>query len=188
MLEKILQYDTSWLIAINNSGSEKFDAFWLFVTHTPHWIPFFLLLLLLNFYWFKRKEAFRNMFFILLTLATTLLLVAITKELVMRLRPLNDPSIAPHLRFLIPADGYSFFSGHSCNSFSVATIVFLLFRQKKRWVFWVFLWPLPYAFSRMYLGVHFPSDIFVGMLVGVGTALFYYRWYCQKYKMISLEK
>ncbi|CEN52907.1 Dolicholpyrophosphatase (fragment) [Capnocytophaga canimorsus] len=99
MLEKILQYDTSWLIAINNSGSEKFDAFWLFVTHTPHWIPFFLLLLLLNFYWFKRKEAFRNMFFILLTLATTLLLVAITKELVMRLRPLNDPSIAPHLRF-----------------------------------------------------------------------------------------
>lgn len=184
MFENVLKYDTEWLIFINQWGSEGQDVFWLYITETTTWLPFFALLLFLNFKWFPKKTALLNLAFIALTVGTTLLMTQLAKEWVMRFRPINDPEIQQHLRILIQSHQYSFFSGHASNSFSATTIIYLIFKHKSKWVSSIFVWPVFYSFSRLYLGVHFPTDVFIGALSGIAIAFFYFRWY--KLKLIKL--
>jgi undecaprenyl-diphosphatase len=92
-----------------------------------------------------------------------------------RLRPNNDPEIKHLLRLFIHPQSHSFISGHATTStfFSVFTI--LLLREKYKRIYLILLFPLVFAYSRVYLGVHFPIDIFVGILTGItfGNLYFY---------------
>lgn len=179
MWKILTDIDNQILISINNLGSSSQDAFWLFITNAFNWIPFFVLLLCVTFYFF-RKEKWKILIFTLLSLFTTVLITNTTKEIVKRIRPLNDEFLFPYLRVVTSQEGYSFFSGHTSNSFAVCTFLFLVFRQRMRWAFWVFLWAIPYSYSRLYLGVHFPSDVLVGMVVGMSIAHIYFRLYNRK--------
>lgn len=179
MWKKLIEIDHQILTFINQQGTPMQDVFWLYITNALNWIPFFLLLLFVTFRFFP-AEKWKILIFTLLSLFTTVFITNITKEIVMRIRPLNDEALAPLLRFVTPQEGYSFFSGHTSNSFAVCTFLFLVFRQKLRWSFWVFFWAVPYAYSRMYLGVHFPSDILVGMLMGISIASIYFHFYKKK--------
>ena len=51
----------------------------------------------------------------------------------------------------------------------------LVLREKTKWVYLFFLWPLIFVTSRIYVGVHYPSDIFVGALVGTVFAFLFYK-------------
>lgn len=92
------------------------------------------------------------------------------KNLIARPRPCSlDSSVA----LLIPTPGeYSFPSGHTLHGFTAATAIFLHF--KKPGVAALILASL-IAFSRMYLFVHFPTDILAGMLLGTGVAVLVYK-------------
>ncbi|MDX1314720.1 MAG: phosphatase PAP2 family protein, partial [Eudoraea sp.] len=70
------------------------------------------------------------------------------------------------IRVLKYPQGFSFFSGHASTSFAVTTLVFLYLRKNKGWLSLLFLWPLLFSFSRIYVGVHFPTDLLAGALVG----------------------
>jgi membrane-associated phospholipid phosphatase len=67
-------------------------------------------------------------------------------------------------------NGYSFPSAHTSLAFSTATSIMLI---SKKWYYTVpaFAWATGVGYSRMYLGQHYPSDVFVGALVGAGGAL-----------------
>jgi undecaprenyl-diphosphatase len=64
---------------------------------------------------------------------------------------------------------YSFPSGHTSSSFSAVTA---LSRAYPKWYVIApsFLWAASVGYSRMYLGVHYPTDVTAGAVLGVGTS------------------
>lgn len=93
------------------------------------------------------------------------------KNLVQRPRPCQ---IDTAVRLLIPMPGeYSFPSGHTLHGFTAATIIFL--HNKKAGIAALLLAAV-IAFSRMYLFVHFPTDILGGIILGVAAAVIVYRF------------
>lgn len=180
MWQKIIDLDYQLLVKINQMGTASQDKFWLYITDATHWIPFFIFLLFICFRFFPKQQAGQILLFTILTLLTTILLTNGTKELVARLRPIHNEELIPLLRIVTPEQGYSFFSGHTSNSFAICTFLYLTFRERMRWAWWVYVWAVPYAFSRMYLGVHFPLDILVGMCVGSSVAYLFFYLYKKK--------
>ncbi|MDO6472994.1 phosphatase PAP2 family protein [Maribacter sp. 1_MG-2023] len=177
MLDKILQWDRDVFIYLNSLGIEQYDAFWSTVTKFPPWIPLFALIVVLFFLTFPKRDAVA----IILTLLVMVVFVGtvtfLTKNVVARLRPNNDEELYTLIRILRSPSGYSFFSGHASSSFSVITITVLFLRRKFKWVYLFYIWPILFAMSRVYVGVHFPIDLMVGALVGILSAWLFYRLY-----------
>lgn len=174
MFKKILEWDKNAFLYLNNLGIEKYDLFWSTVTDITTWIPLFLLFFILLVKKYPKKEA---LFATLTTLGLIFFIVVatdLTKEFVARLRPNNDKEINALIRILKSPTGYSFFSGHASSSFSITTLMVLFLRKKIKWVWLFYLWPFLFAFSRIYVGVHFPIDIIVGALVGVLSSFLFY--------------
>ncbi|QNJ96865.1 phosphatase PAP2 family protein [Constantimarinum furrinae] len=177
MIEILKELDRELFIFLNSLGIERFDAFWLFVTQIESWTPLFILFIFLMYYFYKWRDASATVFFLLLTFGITILFTGIVKEYVARLRPNNVEALAELIRILQKPSNYSFFSGHASSSFSITTFVVLVLRKHTKWIYVAFLWPFIFVLSRIYVGVHYPSDIMVGALVGTVIAyVFYQLW------------
>jgi undecaprenyl-diphosphatase len=99
-----------------------------------------------------------------------LLVSGLLKPLIGRVRPCHDASLTGlvHVVDKQCRGWFSFPSGHAANSFVIAEITFLITQKKIRWVLWLYLWAIIVAYSRIYVGVHYPLDI----LAGIGTGAF----------------
>lgn len=177
MIEKILVWDQEIFIYLNNLGIEQYDTFWSVATQIKTWTPLFIFFFVLIQMAYPKKEALYRSLTVLLLLFTVLLLTDTTKEFFARLRPSDSEHLKDLIRILSPAKGYSFFSGHAATSFSITTLVVLFLRKKFSWIWILYLWPLIFSFSRIYVGVHYPFDIITGTLVGVLLAFVFYKLY-----------
>jgi undecaprenyl-diphosphatase len=72
---------------------------------------------------------------------------------------------------------YGFFSAHAANTFSIAIFMSLLMRQRLLTIFLV-CWSLLNCYTRLYLGVHYPGDITVGLIWGGLVGFCVYKGYC----------
>jgi len=175
MLEKILSLDQQLFVFLNGLGSEQFDTFWLFITKQSNWTPFFLLLL---FFVYKKKGVKQTLFvvlFIAVLITFTDQTTNLIKNAVQRLRPCNNEEILATIRIVKSSKTFSFFSGHATNSMAVATFLFLLFKSKFKYLGFLFLWPLLFAYSRIYLGLHYPLDIVSGYFFGAFSGFLCYK-------------
>jgi undecaprenyl-diphosphatase len=106
-----------------------------------------------------------------------------------RLRPCYDEEIKTLVRLVKPSCGgrYSFFSGHASNSFALAVFFGLIFKESYRFLLPALLFiAFLIAYSRVYIGVHFPLDIFVGAVVGSLIGLGFFRlWKLFKLRFLS---
>lgn len=125
------------------------------------WI--FLSLVLL----FMKKYRRAGVLMLAAMLLGALLGEGLLKHLLCRPRPFQYYGMACPL-LIDPPSGFSFPSGHSCASFAAATALFL--RHKREGAL-AYLLAGMIAFSRVFLFVHFPSDILAGALLGVLCAL-----------------
>lgn len=177
MFEKLLEWDRDTFVYLNNLGIEEHDLFWSTVTDFNTWIPLFLTFIALIVWKYPKKEAL----FVILTITAMILFVMaatdITKFYSARLRPNNSEDINSLIRILKTPTTYSFFSGHAASSFAATTIVVLFLRRRFKWCWLFYIWPLLFAASRIFIGVHYPVDIIVGMTVGILSAIFFYRIY-----------
>jgi undecaprenyl-diphosphatase len=176
-MEDIISYDKQLLVYLNNLGSDSFDWFWLLITNQFYLAPIFLFI----FYLLWKKIGWKNLWIVLLFIALIIMVCDQTTNLFkytfQRLRPVNDLEIKESLRILISRKSFSFFSGHASNSMATTLFMFLIFRKYYKYAFLLFLFPLVFAYSRIYLGLHFPSDILTGYFAGAIVGSFFYFIY-----------
>ena len=106
----------------------------------------------------------------------------VVKPLVERWRPNNDPILKYTIQVVgnLRGSGYSFFSAHAANTMSIAMFFSLLMRGK-RLAIALFSWSLLNCWTRLYLGMHYPSDILCGLLVGAVIGVVGYIGYLKLY-------
>ncbi len=116
-----------------------------------------------------------RIFTLLALVVFVLTLTHLTKISVARLRPNNTMGLNALIRILHSPTDYSFFSGHAASSFSLTVLMFLFLRKKTGWVLLFFIWPILFALSRIYVGVHYPLDIIAGAFVGTLFGVVFYK-------------
>lgn len=170
------QLDHQLTLAINGSDSVFWDNVVYTVTNTFSWSLVIIALLYVIF----RNNSLRDAIIIYVSIALLIFVAdrvcsGIVKPTVARWRPTQDP----HLMFLIDTvrdyrgGRFGFFSGHSCNTFCMATFFSLLFRSKKL-ALTLYLWAATTTFTRLYLGVHYLGDVTVGFFMGIFFGVLFY--------------
>ena len=173
-MEEIILEDKQAMIFLNNLGSSTFDPFWILVSEKWFWIPLYVIFLYFLYKNFNKKSLFYILLFVALGITASDQIANIFKFGFERLRPCHDPSLEGLLREVKCGGKFGFYSAHSSNSFVVATYLTILLGKKiKQLPYFLFVWAAIVAYSRVYLGMHFPGDIIIGAIMGILLALFF---------------
>jgi undecaprenyl-diphosphatase len=175
VFENLEKFDQKLLIKINSMNTPVMDEI-MWVASGDFFIYPFIIVLLIFFF---RKKGGRYVAAALLGIGLCVACADLSSELVKhtvkRYRPTHNLEVGPRLHIVHEYKGgkYTFFSSHASNTFSITTLMFLMaggiIANKLRYLF--FLVPLIIVYSRMYLGVHYPFDIFTGSMVGLTVGL-----------------
>ena len=141
-----------------------------FIRESYLWIPFYFFLILFTTINFKIRGWYWVLFFILNAMLSDFVSSTLIKGNLFRLRPCHDPSLADKVRFLVSycPTSSGFTSSHAANHFAITMFIFTTFKKalSPYWVF-LFLWACIISYAQVYVGVHFPLDIFCGAIVGL---------------------
>lgn len=177
MIDQILQLDRELFVFLNGLGSETFDGLWGIITKQINWLPMFALFAYLVFKHLGWKHAMLILVMIALLITITDQTTNLFKNGFQRLRPGSDPDLAHLIRAVQTRKSFSFISGHASNSMASAMFLFLVLRPHVKYMGFIFLWPLIFAYSRIYLGLHYPLDILCGYIWGTSMALIVWQIY-----------
>jgi undecaprenyl-diphosphatase len=128
-------------------------------------------------------------FFLVLTFGLTDFVSSkVMKPLIERPRPCHEENQPLNARLLIPCgSGYSFTSSHATNHFGIAFFLIFAFRKRNRtFAILLFIWAFLVGYAQIYVGVHFPLDIFCGALLGTGIALLTWELYNVSLKKMAI--
>lgn len=191
MFENIVAKDQELLVYLNNLGTTFWDPIFMYITHQINWWPFFVFLMFL----LLKKISLKQFGLLVLTLTAffffTDQMTNVVKYAVGRLRPVNDADILPQVRYLRGANSPSFFSGHASNSSGSILLVFLILKRYYKYAWIIFFFPLLFAYTRIYLALHYPLDILCGYIFGIssGFMFFYlYKYFNNRLKLVDKHK
>lgn len=187
-IQPLLDLDREILSWFNGSESLFADRWMTILTCGLTWIPLYISLFFLV---IKNNETMGQILLAIGSAVACILLADvvadfIVKPLVGRLRPCNDPMYRYAVETVrgVSGSGFSFFSAHAANTFSLCVFFCLLVRNHVLSVALV-VWSLVNCYTRMYLGLHYPSDILCGLLWGAIVGVGVYCVYCRIYKRIA---
>ena len=178
-IQQLIGFDQELLLKINGSDSLFWDGFMWMATNKLTWIPMAIALLYVIFKNNKIKEAFLLIGLIILVITfADQISSGFCKPYFARFRPTQDPELMYQIDVVNGYRGgtYGFTSSHAANTFGVALFLSLVMRSWSLSII-LFIWAALNAYSRMYLGVHYPGDIFFGTLTGLGSGILMYLLY-----------
>ncbi len=180
MLKKIIEIDKYLFLKINRDAQNVFfDAIMPFCRTPIFWVPLYLFIVLFVFFNFKKQGWAWGLAAIVTAAITDLVSSHIIKPLVARPRPCMDIDFSNSVRLLASYCGGngSFTSSHAANHFGLAMFFFITLRQFfPKTVYLFFLWAAVISFAQVYVGVHYPTDIAAGAMLGL-----FIGWVVAKY-------
>ena len=180
MLERLIHIDTEILLAINGWHSPWADSLMWIISAKATWIPLYLLLIGLLIWryrkplplpvkWSKKVPTCVVMIVVIVIAggAADFIASGILKDWVARPRPTRVPELEGVLHLVngYRSGQYGFVSSHAANTMACALLFSLIWRNKIATI-GLMLWVAANCYSRMYLGVHYPTDILGGLIVG----------------------
>lgn len=179
MIESIKYCDQQLFLWLNEKHNIFFDYVMYWASDKLIWVPlylFFLYLLIKNYK--------LNSLWILLTIGILILCAdqfsVGFKNYFQRLRPCHEPSFEGLVHLVKNKCGgqFGFVSSHASNHFALATFLSIIFRiTYKYFSIAIFLWAAIIAYSRIYLGVHYPGDVIGGATLGILLGLVFGNLY-----------
>jgi undecaprenyl-diphosphatase len=180
---RLLEFDYDLFHKINHDWTHPFlDRVLPFVRESIVWVPLYLFLLVFGWVNYGKKGYLWMIAAIATAVIANFISSDIIKVFLYRDRPCRDTLLDPVANLLInrcPISS-SFTSSHAVNHFSVAMFLYqtMKFTVKRTWLF--FFWALLIIYAQVYVGVHYPMDVFFGALIGCAigyftSAIFHYR-------------
>ncbi len=166
LLSLFPEWDIDLFTAINGMNQTWLDPVMLFLSSPWSWILLFVVVI---FFMLRKSRfwGFREVILILCTVAANSILNNIIKLIIQRPRPCSNELIASTIRSLEDCGThYSFFSAHSSNAFCLAICTALFFRNRYYSVL-IMIWASVVAYSRIYVGKHYPLDVICGIFFGI---------------------
>ena len=180
--QNIHRFDQELTLTINSWSTPLTDPIWQFFSNIPVWIPMYVLIVSLIIW----RLGWKKGIIVVLAAAATFgfcdQFSNFIKDLVGRLRPLNDEFMKANGLIVLEkgSRSFSFFSAHAANAFGLATSTCIGLRLDKKWfpktgkpapwgqayTSWMFFWAFMVAVSRIFVGKHYLGDVIVGSIVG----------------------
>lgn len=192
MLEQLIHIDTEILLAINGWHAPWADRLMWIISAKATWIPLYVLLIGLLIWRYRKPAPTAAKWLQKVPVCVVLIVVivaaigladfiasGILKELVARPRPTRVPELEGVLHLVngYRSGRFGFVSSHAANTMACALLFSLIWRNKIATI-GLMLWVAMNCYSRMYLGVHYPTDILGGLIVGSLVAVAAY-WFCR---------
>lgn len=168
MIEKLKELDEQLFLFLNGLRADWLDPVMFQLTETITWLPFYAFLI----YFIYRQDP-KNSWWVFAGAALSILLAdqltsGLMKPFFERLRPCHDPRWEGIIHNYGRCGGlYGFVSSHAANTFAIAMFLNLKLKRKLPYLPWLFLWAAVVAYTRVYLGVHYPFDIILGAVIGM---------------------
>lgn len=193
MVEQLLTLERDAFFALNGSDYAFLDRFMWIFTGKVVWLPLAAFLIFMLVY----RKNWREWLLVFLAIALTITLCDqfashICKPYFLRFRPTHHPDFMDQVKVVFDYRGgmYGFISSHAANAFGFAMLISLILKNKlASWTF--FLWAALTAYTRIYLGVHFITDIIPGAISGVvfgGLVYLLYRYVRNRWILPESQK
>ncbi len=192
--------DEKLFLALNSNHHAVLDYLMLFTSNLASFIPVFLLSAFIAIKYFKQQDdgyhPYLNLILLFAILVTQYfvcryLLEDIFKSLYYRDRPCENPDISSFVRLLgrnCIAKNHSLFSYKSCLIFCITSFLFFTIKHGfKGFKVLLIIWALLVAYSRIYVGAHYPINVFISGVTGIMMGYFISKFYFYlKYKLFVI--
>lgn len=175
MLETLQQWDATLFQFVNGSLSNPvLDTVLPWFREKWFWMPLYLFIASFALVNYRKKGLFIILGLSLSAGIADYTSSSVVKKNIQRLRPCNDPAMFEYIQRRVPCGGgYSFTSSHAANHFAAAVFLVGVFGHLGRWIRPTALgWAFFIAFAQVYVGVHYPGDVFFGALLGAAIGWF----------------
>ncbi len=181
MLDFFIEIDRELFLFLNGLNNGLFDFLMYWVSNRFIWIPLYLWIAYLAY----SQGGWRGLLTVLILVGVLITLSdrgsVFIKDLTTRSRPCVElPALGYNVHIVRDKciQHWGFVSSHATNTFALATLVVMLLGRKNRFVVPVmFGYAALNSYSRVYLGLHYPGDIFFGALFGVVLGLLvFFLW------------
>jgi undecaprenyl-diphosphatase len=170
-LSKLHDIDRWLFKKINGAWTNGFfDQVFLLFRLSWFWFPLYLFFFLFVVFNLKKNWWWWIILFLCTVALTDMTGTRLFKHVIDRYRPCNDPDFFSSVRMLLKecAGGNSFISNHAANHFGMAMFGFFTLRHYfNKYFYFIWIWPVLVSYSQLYTGVHYPSDVFAGAVIGL---------------------